>query len=204
LGGTAAGSGHGSNEEAREEGYPSSTPKKNSTSSSSPWNYHEYYHSVQANAAAVDKHRANDHDAEEEGGDVEKEEDDNYTPIIVRGDPVGCFAAIRQILPLVDHAHDPHIVLEVPVHRSKHGLLLGARGVVLALLSATFNVRIMIPPSNQDLMMMGGENHWQPQNAMYGGTVNHDVRSTMLFLMQTPFTAILSPKKRLHTNPRQQ
>ncbi|KAL7487323.1 hypothetical protein ACHAW6_012922 [Cyclotella cf. meneghiniana] len=185
LGGNTAAAGNGGganggNDDGREDFFPPSANSTTATKSnpSSPWNYHEYFHSVQK----IMIHDNNDNDDDGVGSQEKEDEEDYYTPIIVRGDPVGCFAALRQILPLVDHAHDPHIVFEVPIHRSKHGLLLGLRGVVLASLSATFHVRIMIPPNPSHMIMTSGENHmyWNQQpHAIYAGGV--DVGSTMLF-----------------------
>jgi hypothetical protein len=88
---------------------------------------------------------------------------DNWTPVIIRGDPVGAFAAVRQIIPLLvadstnnnsnggnnlsaaSCMHDG-IVLDVPIHWSKHNLLVGQEGLTIAALSATYETRIMIPP----------------------------------------------------------
>ncbi|KAL3803538.1 hypothetical protein HJC23_014086 [Cyclotella cryptica] len=200
LGGNAVGSGGGGGEDNGGEFVPpSSTATTTATTTtshknpSSPWNYHEYYHSVQTNAVTAFEGDDN-HDAPERRNDDDNDDDNDdhyYTPIIIRGDPVGCFAALRQLLPLVDHAHDPHIIFEVPIHRSKHGLLLGVRGLVLASLSAMFHVRIRIPPNGTG----GGENHgyWQPPqqqqqqplqqlHAVYGSNAGgNDIGSTMLF-----------------------
>ncbi|KAL3806318.1 hypothetical protein ACHAXA_001058 [Cyclostephanos tholiformis] len=87
-------------------------------------------------------------DGEYDGDDVEDVGgNDEWTPVIIRGDPVGAFAAARQILILVENEHDPHIVLDVPLHVSRHNLLIGRGGIVIAALSATYQTRIMIPPN---------------------------------------------------------
>ncbi|KAL3761863.1 hypothetical protein ACHAWU_009028 [Discostella pseudostelligera] len=93
----------------------------------------------------------------------DSDNNDNWTPVIIRGDPVGAFAAVRQIIPLLvadstnnnsnggnnlsatSCIHDG-IVLDVPIHWSKHNLLVGREGLTIAALSATYETRIMIPP----------------------------------------------------------
>ena len=110
------------------------------------WNYHEYHSSV--------------HKAEEEN--AEPSEEDDYVPVIIRGDPVGCFAATRQIMHLVHQKHDPDIVFEVPIHRSKHSLLVGKEGLIVAALSAEYDVRVMVPPSDLTRSStVHGPNYWQ-------------------------------------------
>ncbi|KAL7535506.1 hypothetical protein ACHAXR_007930 [Thalassiosira sp. AJA248-18] len=107
-------------------------------------------------------------------------DDEEYTPVLIKGDPVGSFSAVRQILPLVDREHDPDIVLEVPIHRAKHNMLVGKGGITLAALSATYKTRIMIPPnefmSNVNSGTEGGENIWKQRQAQHDG-----VGSAMLF-----------------------
>ena len=123
------------------------------------WNYHEYHSAVQ----------------KEEEGEKTDEEEDEYAPVIIRGDPIGCFAAVRQILPLVYHRHDPDVVFEVPVHRSKHNSVVGKGGLILAALSAEYDVRIMVPPNDLMENVDGTVNYWQ-QN-QYG----NEAGSTQLF-----------------------
>ena len=125
------------------------------------WNYHEYHSSVQR--------------GEEDAALKTDEEDDEYVPVIIRGDPVGCFAAVRQIMVLVYNRHDSDVVFEVPIHRSKHNLLVGKRGLILAALSAEYEVRIMIPPNDLMENVGGTVNYWQQQH--YG----NDSGSAMLF-----------------------
>lgn len=118
------------------------------------WNYHEYHSSV--------------HKAEEEN--AEPSEEDDYVPVIIRGDPVGCFAATRQIMQLVHQKHDPDIVFEVPIHRSKHSLLVGKEGLIVAALSAEYDVRVMVPPSDLTRSStVHGPNYWQSNQ--YGAEI---------------------------------
>ena len=78
---------------------------------------------------------------------------------------MACFAAVRQLLPIVENEHDPDIVFEVPIHRAKHNMLVGKGGVVIASLSATYDTRIMIPPNDfMSSVEGGGDNVWT-QNA---------------------------------------
>jgi hypothetical protein len=145
---------HTSEEEG--EFFPSAT----NTQSSATWNYHEFHSSVQKE--------------NEENTQVDNDEEDEV-PVIIRGDPVGCFVAVRQILPLVYHRHDPDVVFEVPIHRSKHNLLVGKGGLILAALSAEYEVRIMVPPNDLMENVGGTVNNWQ-QNQY-----NDEAGSTMLF-----------------------
>jgi hypothetical protein len=139
------------------EFFPSTSQAQGAT-----WNYHEYHSSVQKE--------------EEDANNVKTDdEEEEFVPVIIRGDPVGCFAAVRQILPLVYHRHDPDVVFEVPVHRSKHNLLVGKGGLILAALSAEYGVRIMIPPNDLMENVGGAVNYWQQQQ------YESDVGSTMLF-----------------------
>mmetsp|Transcript_8087 Transcript_8087/g.15228 ORF Transcript_8087/g.15228 Transcript_8087/m.15228 type:complete len:424 (+) Transcript_8087:148-1419(+) len=83
----------------------------------------------------------------------------SWTPVLIRGDPRGAFAAAKLLIPLL-HLRDvpfgatedidsavemDDIVLEVPINRAKHSLIIGKRGSTIAQLSAENNVRIMVP-----------------------------------------------------------
>ena len=136
--------------------------------SGSTWNYHEYYHSVQKTNEAT-------------GEEDTEEEEEEYTPVIIRGDPLGCFSAVRQILPLVDHAHDPDIIFEVPILRSKHNVLIGKAGLVVAALSAEHEVRIMVPENDSmsaSAASGGNVNYWHQHRPQFGAG---DAGSAMLF-----------------------
>lgn len=144
---------------AAEEGEFFSAPQ---AAQGATWNYHEYHSSVQKE--------------EEDAAMKTDEEDDEFVPVIIRGDPVGCFAAVRQITTLVYNRHDPDVVFEVPIHRSKHNLLVGKGGLILAALSAENEVRIMIPPNDLMENVDGTVNYWQQQHQY-----RTDTGSTMLF-----------------------
>lgn len=74
-----------------------------------------------------------------------------WTPVIIRGDPCGAFAAANLLLPLIDYEMDD-VVLDVPIHRSRHSAIIGRHGNTIARLSADCNVRIMVPrPSNMTI-----------------------------------------------------
>ena len=69
-----------------------------------------------------------------------------WAPVVIRADPVGAFAAARLLTRDVggpDRVDD--VVVDVPVHRSRHAGLIGRKGLVIAGLSAEHGVRIMVP-----------------------------------------------------------
>ncbi|ACI64994.1 hypothetical RNA binding protein [Thalassiosira pseudonana CCMP1335] len=149
------------------KGGPSSYKNDGTASTYSTWNYNEYYNQQQTQHSDIT--------------DPESDEDDEWTPVIIRGDPVGCLSAARQVIPIIDRAHDPDIVFEVPIHRTKHNLLVGKKGVVLAAMSATFQLRIMIPPNDliSKVESTGGTNYWkQRQVQTEAGNID---ASTLLF-----------------------
>jgi len=154
-----------------------SFPTSKGGGGSSTWNYNEYYNQQQQNQQG--QNQPSDGNTEDSPTD-----DDDWTPVIIRGDPVGCFSAVRQILPLVDRDHDPDIVLEVPIHRAKHNMLVGKGGITIAALSATYETRIMIPPNEFMSNVGGGNNFWkQRQDAgsamLFGDTSsNHATNNT--------------------------
>mmetsp|Transcript_12042 Transcript_12042/g.16065 ORF Transcript_12042/g.16065 Transcript_12042/m.16065 type:complete len:232 (-) Transcript_12042:782-1477(-) len=69
---------------------------------------------------------------------------DLWTPVIIRADPCGAFAAAKLLLPLIDYEMDD-VVLDIPIHRSKHSSIIGRKGFMIASLSADYKVRIMVP-----------------------------------------------------------
>ena len=98
-----------------------------------------------------------------------------WTPVIIRGDPCGTIAAAKLLLPLLATGPFPgggsmddttncnngetdaddvpemdDIVLEIPIHRSRHAAIIGKKGLTIAAISADFNVRIMVPHRNQE------------------------------------------------------
>merc|ERR1719246_222145 len=40
------------------------------------------------------------------------------------------------------------LVLDIPIHKSRHAAIIGRKGLTIAALSADHNVRIMVPKSN--------------------------------------------------------
>lgn len=143
---------------------------------SSTWNYNEYYNQQQQSQQGQ-KQPSDDNTKDSTN------EDDDWTPVIIRGDPVGCFSAVRQILPLVDRDHDPDIVLEVPIHRAKHNMLVGKGGVTIAALSATYETRIMTPPNEFMSNVGGGNNFWKQRQdsgsaMLFGDTSSNHASNT--------------------------
>jgi len=136
---------------------------------SSTWNYHEYYNSLNQKQKQNQQQNCDNTEDSKRG--------DDWTPVIIRGDPVGCMSAVRQILPLVDRDHDPDIIFEMPIHRAKHNMLVGKGGIIIAALSATYETRIMIPPNEfmSNVDVGEGENFWQKRQA------HQDAGSAMLF-----------------------
>ena len=72
----------------------------------------------------------------------------NWTPVVIRADPKACFVAGQKVEETVANCVD-HVVLDVPISRTKHAAVVGKRGLALATMSADTHVRIMVP--NKDL-----------------------------------------------------
>lgn len=136
------------------------------------WNYNEYQQQQQQQQSASQQNES----------DV-----DDWVPVTIRGDPIGCLEACRLIIPLVDRPQDPTyltIVLDVPIHRAKHNLLVGKGGIVLAFLSASYETRIMIPPNELMSNVESTGNIWeqrQQQQQQHQSKANNDAGATMLF-----------------------
>lgn len=118
--------------------------------------------------------------------------DDEWVPVIIRADPIGCLEACRLIVPLVDPrstlSNYLTIVFDVPIARAKHNLLVGKGGLVLAGLSATYETRIMIPPNELMSNVESTGNIWeqrqqqqQQQQQVVNTSGGDDVGSAMLF-----------------------
>ncbi len=142
------------------------------------WNYNEYQQLQQQQ-----------HQQQQQQQD---EMDDEWVPVIIRADPIGCLEACRLIVPLVDPrstlSNYLTIVFDVPIARAKHNLLVGKGGLVLAGLSATYETRIMIPPNELMSNVESTGNIWeqrQQQQQQQQQVVNisggDDVGSAMLF-----------------------
>jgi predicted RNA-binding protein YlqC (UPF0109 family) len=69
----------------------------------------------------------------------------HWTPVVIRADPLGALSAAEQLQAVVDDKHFDQVVLDLPISRTKHAAIIGKKGLVLAHLSADFNVRIMVP-----------------------------------------------------------
>jgi hypothetical protein len=122
---------------------------------------------------------------QDNGGD----DADLWTPVIIRGDPCGAFAAARLLIPLLSagngstdantsieedldgsfasgsaNSNTNHnatedsgafngmddVVLEIPIQRARHSVIIGKKGLTIANLSARYNVRIMVPHRNME------------------------------------------------------
>jgi hypothetical protein len=70
----------------------------------------------------------------------------HWTPVVIRADPLGALSAAEQLQAVVDdHKNVDQVVLVFPISRTKHAAIIGKKGLVLAHLSADYNVRIMVP-----------------------------------------------------------
>eukprot|EP00573_Skeletonema_grethae_P003047 CAMPEP_0201689386 /NCGR_PEP_ID=MMETSP0578-20130828/2992_1 /ASSEMBLY_ACC=CAM_ASM_000663 /TAXON_ID=267565 /ORGANISM="Skeletonema grethea, Strain CCMP 1804" /LENGTH=505 /DNA_ID=CAMNT_0048174015 /DNA_START=156 /DNA_END=1673 /DNA_ORIENTATION=- len=140
------------------------------SSGAATWNYNEYQQQQQQQQQQNESDNA-----------------DDWVPVTIRGDPIGCLEACRLIIPLVDRPQDPTyltIVLDVPIHRAKHNLLVGKGGIVLAFLSATYETRIMIPPNELMSNVESTGNIWeqrQQQQQQQQVNASNDAGATMLF-----------------------
>lgn len=77
---------------------------------------------------------------------------DGWTPVVIRGDPCGAFAAAKLLVPLLSSNSGEDmgevmddVVLDMPIHRSRHAAIIGRKGLTIATLSADHSVRIMVP-----------------------------------------------------------
>lgn len=116
---------------------------------------------ISAVTEATESSNQNNEDAEQGEDETDYDKDDPmdyWTPVVVKGDPVGCFSAVRQIVTLVEGDNDPDIVLDVPIHKTKHNSIVGKGGLIIAALSATYETRIMVPPN--EFMENVHENVW--------------------------------------------
>ena len=108
---------------------------------------------------------------------------DDWIPVTIRGDPIGCLEASKLIIPLVDRPQDPTylaVIFDVPIHQAKHNLLVGKGGIVLAYLSATYETRIMIPPNEFMSNVESNGNIWEQRVAEQQSKAN-DAGAAMLF-----------------------
>lgn len=133
------------------------------------------------NAASESEHHANSNEFEK--GSSEKAQDADideelWTPVMIRGDPNGIFAAARMLIPLLhtgpsdaieyDASSDmDDVVLDIPIHRSKHSAIIGKKGSTIANLSADNNVRIMVPHRNMEKTTSGSINIVQLEGELF-------------------------------------
>ncbi|KAL7541459.1 hypothetical protein ACHAWF_006941 [Thalassiosira exigua] len=170
-GGVGNQQGGGGDKNGAVDGFGASQPQQQQQGAT--WNYNEY-HKQQQQQQQRNKPPNRDANPQGDGGD-------DWAPVVIRGDPVGCLAAARQLFPLVDREHDRDVVFEVPIHRAKHNTLVGKGGVVIAALSATYETRIMIPPNEfMSNVVGGGENFWKKREALQTRQRN-EAGNTMLF-----------------------
>ena len=182
----SGGSGSGGNSSNTGNGHTATAAAdgEQPTSYGTSHGYNEYYGGINQPGHQLQQQQHNQNDDTTHSTNNDDDNEDDWTPVIIRGDPVGCFSAVRQILPLVDRDHDPDIVFEVPIHRAKHNMLVGKGGVILASLSATYETRMMIPPNEFMSNVGGGGNFWkkrQEMSNMSSTSAGGDAGSAMLF-----------------------
>ena len=83
--------------------------------------------------------------------------DPQWTPVVIRADPGAALKAatkIQQVVPQLDE-----VVMDIPVPRSRHAVIVGKRGLTLASLSAAHQVRIMVPSKElrHDVVQLEGD-----------------------------------------------
>ena len=143
----------------------------------------DYHQQHNNNESSTDNQVATDgynntwnHNSEDQTESID-EDDDEWTPVVIKGDPVGCFSACRQLVTIVEEENDPEIVLDIPILKSKHNMVVGKGGIVLASLSATHETRIMVPPNEFMSNVTGPEdNIWKQREA-----AQNDPGMAMLF-----------------------
>lgn len=79
----------------------------------------------------------------------------NWTPVVVKADPAAALFVGQQL----DHMTSlQDVILDLPIGRSKHSLIVGKRGLTIMNLSASTKTRIMVPPREvkHDLIQLEG------------------------------------------------
>jgi len=146
----------------------------NSNSNSSDQHNHN-------NAENESEQNANDNELEKSSSEKVQDtdiDDDLWTPVMIRGDPNGIFAAAKMLIPLLhtgpsdaieyDASSDmDDVVLDIPIHRSKHSAIIGKKGLTIANLSADNNVRIMVPHRNMEKTSSGNINIVQLEGELF-------------------------------------
>jgi len=125
---------------------------------------------------------------------------DLWTPVMIRGDPNGVFAAAKMLIPLLhtgpsdaiyeyDTSSDmDDVVLDVPIHRSKHSAIIGKKGMTIANLSADNNVRIMVPHRNMEKSSSGNINIVQLEGDLF--KVEHCLAQMLKVVCSPPPSSI--------------
>lgn len=117
-------------------------------------------------------------DANSSGDDPSEME--HWIPVIIKGDPVSTIKAGKLVLEALEDPQDMDgVVLDVPIHRSKHSAIIGKKGVNIMKLSADHNVRIMVPPPSRDGSEKGNLNMIQLEGDIF------DVEKCLVDLLKT-------------------
>ena len=125
-------------------------------------------------------------DTEIPGGERDRNDDgvsdelDQWVPVIIKGDPVGTIKAGKLVLEALEDPQDMDgVVMDVPLHRSKHSAIIGKKGINIMKLSSDHNVRIMVPPPSRDNAEKGNLNMIQLEGDIF------DVEKCLVDLLKT-------------------
>jgi predicted RNA-binding protein YlqC (UPF0109 family) len=79
----------------------------------------------------------------------------NWTPVVVKADPAAALFVGQQFESMTSLQD---VIMDLPIGRSKHSLIVGKRGLTIMNLSASTQVRIMVPPREfkHDLIQLEG------------------------------------------------
>ncbi|GMH94035.1 hypothetical protein TrVE_jg6165 [Triparma verrucosa] len=66
-----------------------------------------------------------------------------WSSVVIKSEPMGAFQTCREISTFIGDTDG--IVVDVPVHRSRHATIIGSKGTTIRKLSADNNVRISVP-----------------------------------------------------------
>jgi transcription antitermination factor NusA-like protein len=125
-------------------------------------------------------------DIETPGGERDRNDDgvsnelEQWVPVIIKGDPVGTIKAGKLVLEALEDPQDMDgVVMDVPLHRSKHSAIIGKKGINIMKLSSDHNVRIMVPPPTRDNTEKGNLNMIQLEGDIF------DVEKCLVDLLKT-------------------
>lgn len=117
---------------------------------------------------------------------------ERWVPVVIKGDPAGTFKAAKLVLEALEDPQDMDgVVLDVPLHRSKHSAVIGKKGINIMKLSADHNVRIMVPPPSREHLEKGNVNMVQLEGDVF------DVEKCLVDLLKTAST----PPPNVTTSP---